>query len=180
MAISKEQKEKLLVQYEEAVSDSKGIIITEYRGLSAPDLGRLRAVIRDANGSYNVVKLTLFKLALERAGLSVPDEMFGGPVAVGYCHQDVPAVAKAFKDFGKEQELLVIKGGLMGGRLLSEADVTAIADLPPIEIVRAQLMGVISGPARNLVGAVASGVRQVVNVLNAYAEKDQQEASAEA
>ncbi len=81
MAISKEQKEKLLMQYEEAVTSSRGMIITEYRGLGASDLGRLRAAIREANGSYNVVKLTLFKLALERAGLPVPEEMFGGPVA---------------------------------------------------------------------------------------------------
>jgi large subunit ribosomal protein L10 len=179
LAISKEQKDKLLMQYEEAVTTSRGMIITEYRGMSAPDLGRLRAAIREANGSYNVVKLTLFKLALERAGLPVPEEMFGGPVAVGFCHQDVPAVAKAFKDFSRDQELLVVKGGLMRGRVISKADVTAIADLPPIEVVRAQLIGIISGPARNLVGAVAGGVRQVVNVLNAYAEKDKQEAGAE-
>jgi large subunit ribosomal protein L10 len=180
LAITKEQKEKLLMQYEEAVANSQGIIITEYRGLSAPELGKLRAAIREANGSYNVVKLTLFKLALERAGLSVPEEMFGGPVAVGFCPKDVPAVAKAFKEFSKDQELLLIKGGLMSGRLLSYDDIQAIADLPPIEVIRAQLMGIISGPARNLVGAIAGGVRQVVNVLNAYSEKDAQEAGAEA
>ena len=179
MAISKEQKQQLVMQYKEAVTTSKGIIITEYRGLSAPELGKLRTAIREANGSYSVVKLTLFKQALEQAGFPVPEDILTGPVAVGYCHQDVPAVAKAFKDFGKAQELLVIKGGVMGGRLLSLADVRSIADLPPMEVIRAQLIGVISGPARNLAGVIAGGVRQVVNVLNAYAE-DKQEAGAEA
>jgi len=180
LAISKEQKQQLLMQYEEAVTTSKGMIITEYSGLSAPELGKLRMAIREANGSYSVVKLTLFKQALERAGLPVPEEILTGPVGIGFCHQDVPAVAKAFKDFGKGQELLVIKGGFMGGRLLYLTDVKAIADLPPMEVIRSQLMGVISGPARNLVGVIAGGVRQVVNVLNAYAEKDKQEAGAEA
>ena len=104
MAITKEQKQQLLMQYEEAVTTSKGIIITEYSGLSAPELGKLRMAIREANGSYSVVKLTLFKRALERAGLPVPEEILTGPVGVGFCHQDVPAVAKAFKDFGKLAE----------------------------------------------------------------------------
>ena len=176
MAISKERKNDLLAQYEEAVQQSRALIITEYRGLSTPDLGRLRAAVRDANGAYNVVKLTLFKLALERAGLPVPEELLEGPVAVGFCYQEVPAVAKAFKEFAKGQEVLEVKGGIMGEKLLSLADVEALADLPPLDIVRAQLLGVLSGPARNVASVVAGGVRQVVNVLNAYAEKDQEAA----
>jgi len=178
LAISKEQKKELLEQYEEAITTSRGMILTEYRGLNAPELGRLRAAVREADGAYSVIKLTLFKLALERAGAPVPEDILAGPVAVGFCHREVPAVAKAFKGFAKEQESLVIKGGIMGDRLLSVADVKAIADLPPMEVIRAQLMGIISGPARNLVGVVAGGVRQVVNVLNAYAEGDKQEAGA--
>lgn len=180
MAISKEKKQDLLAQYEEAINSSRGVIVTEYRGLSASELGQLRAAIREADGSFSVVKLTLFKLALERAGIHVPEKLLVGPVAVGFCHQEVPAVAKAFKDFAKEKELLVLKGGLMGGRALSATDVESIADLPPLEVVRAQLIGMLNGPARNLAGVIAGGVRQVVNVLNAYAEKDKQEVGAEA
>jgi large subunit ribosomal protein L10 len=179
LAISKERKNDLLAQYEDAVQQSRALIITEYRGLSTPELGRLRAAVRDANGVYNVVKLTLFRLALERAGLAVPEELLMGPVAVGFCYEEVPAVAKAFKDFAKGQENLEVKGGIMGDKLLSRADVEALADLPPLEVVRAQLLGVLSGPARNVASVMASGVRQVVNVLNAYAEEDQ-EAAAEA
>jgi large subunit ribosomal protein L10 len=113
-------------------------------------------------------------------GERVPEQLLVGPVAVGFCYQEVPAVAKAFKDFAKDRELLVLKGGLMAGRALSAADVEAIADLPPLEVVRARLIGMLSGPARNLAGVIAGGVRQVVNVLNAYAEKDKQEVGAEA
>ena len=178
MAITKERKDGLLAQYDEAVRKSRALIITEYRGLNTPDLGRLRGAIRDANGAYNVVKLTLFKLALERAGLPIPEDLLTGPVAVGFCYQEVPAVAKAFKEYAKGQELLTVKGGIMGNRLLTSKDVEALADLPPLEVVRAQLMGVLNGPARNLASVVASGVRQVINVLNAYAEKDTEAAEA--
>ena len=180
MAISKEKKQDLLAQYEEAINSSRGVIVTEYRGLSASELGQLRTAIREADGSFSVVKLTLFKLALERAGIRVPEQLLVGPVAVGFCYQEVPGVAKACKDFAKDKELLVLKGGLMGGRALSAVDVEAIADLPPLEVVRARLIGMLNGPARNLAGVIAGGVRQVVNVLNAYAEKDKQEVGAEA
>lgn len=179
MAISKERKQELLAVYEEAIGNSRALILTEYRGLSTTELGKVRSAVRDANGSYNIVKLTLFKLALEKAGLPIPKELTG-PIAVGFCYQEVPSVAKVFRDFSKDQELLTITGGIMGSRVLTSNDVKSIADLPPLEIVRAQVLGILAGPARNLAGVVAGGVRQVVNVLNAYAEKDSEETSVEA
>jgi ribosomal protein L10 len=68
----------------------------------------------------------------------------------------------------------------MGDRFLSLAEVETIADLPPLEVIRSQLMGLVNGPARNLAGVVAGSVRQVVNVFNAYADSDRQEAGADA
>jgi large subunit ribosomal protein L10 len=68
----------------------------------------------------------------------------------------------------------------MSDRILSSEEVVAMAELPPLDVLRAQLIGMISGPARNLAGVVAGGVRQVVNVLNAYADQEKQEAGAEA
>lgn len=180
MAISRERKEELLAQYEEAVQRSRAVILTEYRGLNTADLERLREIVWEANGGYSVIKLTLFKLALERAGYPIPEQLLEGPVAAGFCYSEIPAMAKALRDFAKERETLVVRGGVMADRILSSADVVAMAELPPLEVLRAQLIGLISGPARNLAGVIAGGVRQVVNVLNAYAEKEQQEAGAEA
>lgn len=180
MAISRKRKEELLTQYEEAVQKSKAVILTQYRGLTTPDLERLREIVRDANGGYSVIKLTLFKLALEKAGYPIPEDLMDGPLAAGFCYAEIPAMAKALRDFAKERDALVLAGGIMADRVLSSADVVAMADLPPLDVLRAQLIGMISGPARNLAGVIAGGVRQVVNVLNAYAEKEQQEAGAEA
>lgn len=182
MAISKEKKRELVAQYEEALRSSEAVIFTEYRGLTTPELGKLRAAVREADGAYSVVKLTLFGRALENAGVPAPEGVLSGPVAVGFCHRDVPAVAKAIRNFGKEHELLTVTGGVMGNRVLSVAEVEAIADLPPVEVIRARLIGLIGGPARNLASTIAAGVRQVVNVLNAYSESERgaQAASAEA
>ncbi|NOR83241.1 MAG: 50S ribosomal protein L10, partial [Ardenticatenales bacterium] len=80
LAITKEKKKELVAQYVEAATASRGMIITEFRGLSTPELGRLRAAVRGASGSYSVVKVTLFKIALERAGIPVPEDMLIGPV----------------------------------------------------------------------------------------------------
>jgi large subunit ribosomal protein L10 len=180
LAISRDRKEELLAQYEQDVRKSRAVILTEYRGLKTPDLERLREIVRDADGGYSVIKLTLFKLALERAGYPVPDNLLDGPVAAGYCYEEIPAMAKALRDFAKERDALVLTGGIMSDRILSSEEVVAMAELPPLDVLRAQLIGMISGPARNLAGVVAGGVRQVVNVLNAYADQEKQEAGAEA
>jgi large subunit ribosomal protein L10 len=115
--------------------------------------------------------------ALESAGYTVPPELKGMPLAVGFCFGDVPAVAKALTGIAKDSDVLNIRGGLMGQSYVSAAEVKAIADLPPLEVLRAQLIGVLDAPAANLVGVVQAGVAQVINVINAYAEKEQDAAA---
>jgi large subunit ribosomal protein L10 len=180
LAISREKKEELVASYVEQINNSDAIIVTDYRGLSVPEIQDLRAKIRDAEGSFLVVKNTLALRALEEAGLPVVDDLFSGPVGLGFCAHNVPGVAKAITDFAKEKEILKVKGGLMGSTIIGEADVKSLASLPPMDVLRAQLLGLIATPASQLVGVVAGGVRQVVNVVNAYADKDNEPATAEA
>ena len=188
LAISREKKEELVAQYVQEINDSEGIIITEYRGLSVPQLQELRAKIREAQGSYAVVKNTLAKRALEEVGLPTADDLLTGPVGLGFCHQNLPGVAKVMTDFAKGNDLMVIKGGLIGKSVIDEAGVKELTKLPPIEVVRAQLLGLLNTPASQLVGTLnapasqfvgvlSGGVRQLVNVLNAYASKNPEEAA---
>ena len=81
-------------------------------------------------------------------------------------------VAKALSNYAKESEFVTIKGGLLGDRILTAADVEALAELPPLPIMRAQLLGLMSAPASRLAGVVAGSVRQIVNVVKAYSEKE--------
>ena len=180
MAITREKKEDILNEYVEQLKDSEAIIITGYRGIKVTDIQQLRARIREADGSYAVVKNTLARRALKENGWPDLDEMLTGPVGIGFCHHNVAGVAKAITDFAKKNEQISVRGGVMGTRVIDENAVKSLADLPSIEVLRAQLLGLINAPAGRLVGVVAGGVRQLVNVVNAYAEKEQESAAAEA
>jgi len=180
LAISRAKKEELIAQYVERLNDSEAIIITDYRGLSVPEIQELRAEIRKAEGGFAVVKNTLARRALEEAGLPISDEMLVGPIGIGFCRQNITGVAKAVTDYAKKNETLAVKGGVMGDKIIDEAAIKSLASLPSIEILQARLLGLINAPASQLVGVVAGGVRQLVNVVNAYAEENSESAPADA
>ena len=179
MAISRKKKEELVQNYIDRLSGSEAVIITDYRGLTVSELQELRNKVREADGSFAVVKNTLAHRALTETGLSVPKDLLFGPIGIGFCGNNIPGVAKAFAEFAKKNEELAIRGGLMGAKVISADDVKNLAKLPSLDVLRAQMLGLINAPASQLVGVVAGGVRQVVNVLNAYSEKGA-EATAEA
>ncbi len=178
MATSRAKKEELVKEYVERLGDSQAIIITDYRGLQVPDFQELRAEIRKAEGSYVVVKNSLVKRALADAGLPAMDEMLTGPVGIGFCHENVTGVAKAITEYAKSNDYLTVKGGLMGHNVIDQTAINNLASLPSIEVLRAQLLGLINAPATQLAGVVAGSVRQLMNVVNAYAEKDKEEPAA--
>lgn len=178
MAITRKKKEELLAHYNESLQNCSALFLTRYQGLGVNDMNALRKVLRDANGSYVIVKNTLAKKALVEAGLPEVDNLFEGPVGVSFCFGDPPPVAKALVEFAKKADNLEIKGGLLGGNVLSNQAIKDLAELPPLEVLRAQLLGVISAPATQLAGVVASGVRQVINVVNAYADSGESESAA--
>jgi large subunit ribosomal protein L10 len=173
LAISRERKEELVALYADMLNRSQGLILTEFRGVTDKELKAVRKVVREANGSYRITKTRLLIRALEEAGYAVPAEVRGAPLAVGFCFGDVPAVAKALTDITKNSEVLSIRGGLMGQTFMGPEQVKAIAELPPMEVLQAQLLGLLDAPAANLVGVIQAGVGQVINVINAYAEKEQ-------
>lgn len=179
MAISRAKKEELVQQYVEQLKNSEAVIVTDYRGLKVNEIQELRAKIREAEGSFSVVKNTLAQRALAEAGLPVPEDMLFGPIGIGFCGNNIPGVAKAITEFAKKNDEMVVKGGLMGNKIIDEAAVQSLAKLPSLDVLRAQLLGLINAPASQLAGVVAGGVRQVVNVVHAYSEKGA-EASAEA
>jgi large subunit ribosomal protein L10 len=179
LAITRAKKEELIQQYVEQLNSSEAIILTDYRGLTVADLQLLRKKVREAEGSYTIVKNTLARRALSEVGLSVPNEMMFGPVGICFCQQNIPGVTKALTDFAKANDLFVIKGGLMGDKLIDEADIKNLASLPSLEVLQAQLLGVINAPASQLAGVLSGSVRQLVNVFNAYSEQGS-EAPAEA
>jgi large subunit ribosomal protein L10 len=171
LAISKQKKEDLVAEYVELLNQSKAIFLTQYTGLDVKQMEDLRAKVNKSEGLYRVTKNTLMLHALEQANRPAPAELMVGQLATGFALNEVPTVAKTLVDFAKAEEgSFEIKGGILGDDLLTVEQVEALAILPSRDELRAQLAGLISSPARNLASTVASGVRQVVNVVDAYSK----------
>ncbi len=171
MAISKKRKQELVAQYTKELQASQGMILADYRGLGVADMERLRHSLREEKAALRVVKNRLLKLALSQTGIDLPQEWLLGPVAVAFCHDEVPPVAKVLSDFAKEAEALSVKGGWLDQNVLSQAEVKTLASLPPRDVLLAQVVGTINGPASQTAGVIASSVRQILNVLQAYVDK---------
>lgn len=177
MAISREKKEALVEQYVDLLNQSRAVFLAEYAGVSVAQLETLRAEVRNVDGAFHVTKNSLLRLALEQSGRPVPDELFLGQTAAGFALGELPAMAKALIDFSDDVESFRLKGGLMESNFLSADEIEALAKLPSLNDLRAQIIGLINAPAQNVASTVANGVRQLINVMNAYAT---QEESAEA
>ncbi len=171
MALTRERKEMLVRQFAEMAARSSALIFTENQGLTVAEMTQVRRRVREAEGAYHVVKNTLLRLALAQAGLPIPDELLRGPTAVSFCLGEVPPVAKALVEATKELERLQIKGGILEGRVMDPEGIRALADLPTREVLMAQVLGGIQGPARQVAGVVAGGIRQILNLLQARIEQ---------
>jgi large subunit ribosomal protein L10 len=178
LAISKERKNEVLAQYSDWANRSRALIITEYRGLTMKQIDDLRSRLREAGGEFHIVKNTLGKLAFEREGMSLPAGLFEGSTAVGFAFNDAPAVAKAMTEFARTAEALKIKGGYLDKRPIGPNDVKALADLPPLPVMRAQLLGVLLAPASQLARTLAEPARSLAAVFKALADKENAPAGA--
>lgn len=170
LALTKKRKEELVAQYSEWLKHSQATILAEYSGLSMKNMDALRAKIRETGGEFHIVKNTLGKLAFEKVGLSLPENFFTGSTAVGFAFKDAPALAKAMTEFARTSEALKVKGGYLNNRPMNAEGVKSLADLPPLPVVRAQLLGTLLAPASKLVRTLAEPGRQVAAVIKAYSE----------
>jgi large subunit ribosomal protein L10 len=167
MAISREKKERLVEELVERLSRSKGLIMTDYSGLSTGEMMKLRNKLREQETGFHVVKNSLVKLAMERAGLPWESELFNGPTAIGFCYEEVPGPAKVLVDFSAESKILAVRGGLLGDVSLSAAQVSDLAALPSGEVLIAQVVARISAPLFGLVNVLNAPLLGLANVLQA-------------
>ena len=178
MAISKQHKIEFVEQYTEQLEKSQGVILVDYQGLNVKEMSDIRNAMRPIKGQLQVIKNRLLLLALEQVGVSLPEEWLVGPTAISFCYDEVPPVAKVLTDATKNLDTLRIKGGILDANVIEAEQMRAIAALPSRDILMSQVLGAINAPAGQTAGVIASGVRQIVNVLQAYADKLQESVAA--
>ena len=177
MPISRTRKEELVAQYVELLEKSNGFALVQSTGMSVPQVQALRKKIYDAGGQYMVAKNTLLRVALEQAGWYVPDDVLDGRIAVAFGVDNFPGVAKAVLEYIKDatmDEKMQIRGGVMAGdtTTLSPNDVKSISELPTLPELQAQIIGLLVQPSRNIVTILQQAESGVVNVLQAWLDKD--------
>jgi large subunit ribosomal protein L10 len=170
LAISKQRKKELVERYTDLLNSSKGLILTGFEGLSVRELEHLRAKIREVGGEFYIVKNRLIIRALEGTKVKLPEGALVGTTAIGFAFEEIPAVAKAIVDLAKEVDSVVMKGGVVEGQILDAVQIATLAELPPLLVLQAQLVGLISTPARQVAGVLQGSMRNILNVTHAFAE----------
>lgn len=178
MAISRQRKKELVSQYVEWLNNSQAMVVTQYTGLSMKDIDLLRARIREKGGEFHIVKNTLGNVAFNSAGIDLPADLLEGSSAIVFAFQDVTETIKVVTDFARTSEFVKIKGGYLEKRPIKPDEVRSLAELPPLPVVRAQLLGVISAPASKLVRTLAEPGRSLAAVVQAFCDKDAAPAAA--
>jgi len=173
LAITKQRKNEVISEYVTWLNESKALVVAEYTGMTMKDMDALRAKVREAGGEFHIIKNTLGRIAFEQAGYAAPGAQFEGSTAVAFAFSDVPAVAKIMSDQAKSLAALNIKGGYLDKKLIGAEQVKALADLPPLPVVRAQILGTILAPASKLVRTLAEPGRMLAAVMQAKVDQAQ-------
>lgn len=148
---------------------AEAAVLTEYRGLDVSATADLRRALTEAGGEYKVYKNTLVRIAARDLGLDI-DDLLTGPTAIAFVDGDPVNVAKALRDFARTNPALVVKGGLLGGSLLDQRAITALADVEPREVILAKLAGALAAPMQQFAGLLEAVPRNFAYGLKALIE----------
>ena len=170
--MARPDKAAAVAELAEQFSNSAAAVLTEYRGLTVKSLKELRRALGE-DASYAVTKNTLTMIAAREAGIEGLDDQLAGPTAIAFIRGDVATVAKGLRDFAKANPLLVIKGGVMDGRVLDAESVKKLADLESREVLLAKLAGAMNGNLAKAVGLFAAPLSQAARALDALRTQKQ-------
>ena len=170
MAFSRKHKEFLVAQYEQWLKESQGVFLLSFNKMAMKDIDAFRTKVREAGGESHVVKNTLFHSVLQSQGYHTPN--MEGTTLVVLARTDAPAIAKLMVDSTVKSEIFAIKGGFLGTEYLTIEQVKALAELPPLPIMRAKLLGVLQAHASQLVRTLVEPARSLAAVFKAYSEKE--------
>src|SRR6478672_10093015 len=165
----KSEKEKIVAELAEKLKDTPTLFVADYRGLSVTEIDDLRTKMIEHGATFSVVKNTLTRRAAEAAGADALLAMLEGPTAIAFveANGNPVAVAKALSDAAKSTNILALRGGVLSGNPITGADIESLAKLPPLEVLQAQLVGVIVAPLTQLAAVLNAPLQNLVGLINA-------------
>ena len=163
------EKKRVVEQLAERLRSTETLMVADYRGLTMPEIDELRTRLLEAGARFTVVKNTLTKRAAEEAGTTEVLELIDGPTAIAFLEADGDpvAVAKVLNEVARANDVLVIRGGMLEGTVVGDAEIKRLATLPPAEVLRAQLASAVFAPLTTVVGLFTAPLRDLVGVIDA-------------
>jgi large subunit ribosomal protein L10 len=178
----KEDKERVVAELTERLRAAETLFVADYRGLTMPQIDALRGRLLENGARLSVVKNTLTRRAAQAAGTDALLALLEGPSAIAFIEADgdMVAVAKALADSARETKVLEIRGGIMSGREISAESVEELAKLPPIDVLRGQVLGAIVAPLSGIAALLNAPLQNLYGLLDARIEQLQAEGGAPA
>lgn len=171
MPISKQKKQEVVEELKELLGRSQLVILSDYRGLTTPQMNQLRNKLRPTGSRMLVAKNTLILRSLEELGLPQSQDLLQGPTALAIIFDEMSQSVRAILDFARETEVLKVKGGLMGTRWITRQEVQILPQLPSPEVLRAQTLGSVVSPMASFVGVLDSTIRGLLYALGGHADQ---------
>jgi len=171
--VKKDQKQTIVDELTDRLKGADTLLVADYRGLTMPQIDTLRTRLLESGARFTVVKNTLTRRAAEAAGSQALLAFLEGPTAIAFLESegDMLAAAKALADMARESRILAIRGGVMQGRVLTAEEVETLAALPPVEILRGQVLGAIVAPLTTLMGLVTAPLQNLYGLIDARIEQ---------
>jgi large subunit ribosomal protein L10 len=169
----KAEKERIVAELAERLKSTPTLFVADYRGLSVTEIDDLRTKLIEHGARFSVVKNTLTRRAAEAAGADALLALLEGPTAIAFIEADgdLVAVAKALADSARTTRVLAIRGGLLDGAPIGEDEVKNLATLPPVDVLRGQVLGAITGPLMTIVALISAPVRDLLGLIDARIEQ---------
>jgi large subunit ribosomal protein L10 len=183
--VKKEDKERVVAELTERLRTTETLLVADYRGLTMPQIDELRTKLLEHGARFAVVKNTLTRRAAETVGNDALLALLEGPTAIAFLESDGDpvAVAKALVDAARETRVLAVRGGMLEGRPVEPGEIESLAKLPPVDILRGQVLGAVTAPLTAIVGLFTAPLQDLYGLLDARIEQlgaEQPAAEAEA
>jgi large subunit ribosomal protein L10 len=166
------EKVAVVEEIKEELDSSPAVVLTEYRGLTVNELKELRAQLLRTETAYKVIKNTLARRAAAEAGLGELEQIFTGPTAVAWVKGDPVAAAKIIATFAKDHPALVVKGGVLDGRVMSADEAQGLATVDSLDVSRAKIVGLLTAALRQIVFTLESPIQRMMYVLQEFAKRE--------